>query len=381
MQKVQTTLEGERQENKKNPKKKKEEAEEPLDKRTVAARDVLLEQLVAVVEDQHGLHIGRGPDEDLLRYLADGALWLCEKQERARDKNVRIAAGRILTALVRLFHNPNIMPMITARVIYIISGNEWAGAWLAEVVASSHANTSIAGEVLSELSISLLAEAEKSRGKEVTPGAKNPCSFVIKLAELAPAVVLKNIAFLISVNNYDCYPLRSMFADVVGTLLTRKGGTEEGGDRASSDVPLVGLEMRLQLLEILESRILDKSTWTRCRVLHAWAQVSHGHGIPRDRWIGCFKLIIERMSDTSSNVRRTAMATLAGMIDEHPYGDLDIPKNEAWLNSVIVKINALKDAIGDREPTDDEKANLDKHSAARSALDNRLAFARVVEGS
>ena len=29
---------------------------------------------------------------------------------------VRIAAGRILTALVRLFHNPNIMPMITARV-------------------------------------------------------------------------------------------------------------------------------------------------------------------------------------------------------------------------------------------------------------------------
>ena len=67
------------------------QGEEPLDKKTVAARDVLLEQLVAVVEDQHGLHIGRGPDEDLLRYLADGALWLCEKQERARDKNVRPA--------------------------------------------------------------------------------------------------------------------------------------------------------------------------------------------------------------------------------------------------------------------------------------------------
>ena len=44
-------------------------------------------------------------------------------------------------------------------------------------------------------------------------------------------------------------------------------------------VPLVGLEMRLQLLEILESRILDKSTWTRCRVLHAWAQV-----LGRDVW-------------------------------------------------------------------------------------------------
>jgi condensin complex subunit 1 len=141
------------------------------------------------------------------------------------------------------------------------------------------------------------------------------------------------------------------------------------------------MEMRLQLLEILESRILDKSTWTRCRVLHAWAQVSHGHGIPRDRWIGCFKLIIERMSDTSSNVRRTAMATLAGMIDEHPYGDLDIPKNETWLNSVNFKITEFKEQIGDREPTDEEKAKLDKHTAARMALENRLDFARVVHGS
>merc|ERR1719247_3350050 len=48
LQKVQTTLEGERQESKKNPKKRKEDpAEEPLDKKTLAARDVLLEQLVA----------------------------------------------------------------------------------------------------------------------------------------------------------------------------------------------------------------------------------------------------------------------------------------------------------------------------------------------
>merc|ERR1719331_1816981 len=69
------------------------------------------------------------------------------------------------------------------------------------------------------------------------------------------------------------------------------------------------------------------------------------------------------------------------MIDEHPYGDLDIPKNEAWLNSVKAKIEEFTNQLGEREPTDDEKQNLDKHNAARIALENRLDFARVVHGS
>ena len=73
--------------------------------------------------------------------------------------------------------------------------------------------------------------------KQVVDGARNPPTFVVELTRRAPALMMRSITMLLPFHNYDAYPLRSMLAEIISTLLVAEKDVEVRCRRANSVLP------------------------------------------------------------------------------------------------------------------------------------------------
>ena len=83
---------------------------------------------------------------------------------------------------------------------------------------------------------------------------------------------------------------------------------EEGGQREETEMSRPTMEKsRGNLLDILEERSHDVSSYTRSAVLKAWISLSQGGSIPVERVIPVTVLAIDRLKDKTVMVRKQAL--------------------------------------------------------------------------
>lgn len=190
----------------------------------------------------------------------------------------------------------------------------------------------LADEILRELS-------NKEFNSNDTKGPKSVSAFVVKLSELAPRLVIKQMTMLAKQLDSESYALRCALIEVCGNLVADLSKQEERGDNYRSQLNA--------FFDVLEERFLDINPYCRCRTIQVYIKLCDlDQKFPKRRQKAA-ELAARSLEDKSSNVRRNAVKLLGTLIKTHPFSimhgsQLSLKEWNARLDAVDAELNALK---------------------------------------
>lgn len=204
------------------------------------------------------------------------------------------------------------------------------------ILAEQYDYPQLADEVVRELS-------NKEFNSNDTRGPKSVSTFIIKLSELAPRLVIKQMTLLAKQLDSESYTLRCGIIEVCGNLVADLSKQEERGENYKSQLNA--------FFDVLEERFLDINPYCRCRVIQVYVKLCGlEQKFPKRRQKAA-ELAARSLEDKSSNVRRNAVKLLGTLIQTHPFsvmhgGQLSYKDWDDRLQTVEAELNALKPPIG-----------------------------------
>ncbi|KDQ09126.1 hypothetical protein BOTBODRAFT_179302 [Botryobasidium botryosum FD-172 SS1] len=176
------------------------------------------------------------------------------------------------------------------------------------VLSKEFDHSQLAEEILREIS-------SKSFNGQDTKGPRSFSRFLIRLADLAPRLILKQFALLLAHLDSEAYPMRVALVEIIGVLVKEISSEEdevEGRDNRERKIN--------GLFELLLERFLDLSSYVRVKVLNTLGKLWDLRiKFPKQRQEATV-LVIAALEDKASSVRRYAIVLLTKMILTHPYG-------------------------------------------------------------
>ena len=215
--------------------------------------------------------------------------------------------GTIVAALMDLLHSYEHMATLCAELCSMVSQRQPNGV------------NRLAVELIREIGrLDTRGQASGDTGK--ASGIRFVAPFISELAALKPKLVLSNISHVLPHLNSEPYSLRSAIVVALGHIVEYISNTQqpsealypssvtnEDGVEESETSRNNQLKTRGALLDILEARSHDVSSYTRSAVLKVWIGVTQGGALPLDRVIPVTALAIDRLQDKTVVVRKQAM--------------------------------------------------------------------------
>ena len=205
--------------------------------------------------------------------------------------------GTILAALMDMMHSYEHMASICAELCCMVSETP---------------TNRLAIELVKEFGrLETHGQTEGNSGK--ASGIKNVAPFIWELALRRPRLVLANISHLLPHLDSEPYCLRSAIVTSLGHIVEHIGNCLRQLD--SQDIPMEDIESsrpnleksRGALLDILEERSHDVSSYTRSAVLKAWISLTQSGTLPVERVIPVTVMAIDRLQDKTVIVRKQSL--------------------------------------------------------------------------
>lgn len=190
----------------------------------------------------------------------------------------------------------------------------------------------LSDEIIRELS-------NKEFNSNDTKGPKSVSSFIVKLSELAPRLVIKQMTMLAKQLDSENYAVRCALIEICGNLVADLSKQEERGDNHKSQLNA--------FFDVLEERFLDINPYCRCRTIQVYIKICElEQKFPKRRQRAA-ELAARSLEDKSSNVRRNAVKLLGTLIKTHPFSlmhgsQLNFKEWNSRLEAVDAELNALK---------------------------------------
>ena len=176
-----------------------------------------------------------------------------------------------------------------------------------------------------------------------TRGPKSVSSFIIKLSELAPRLVIKQMTLLAKQLDSEAYTLRCAVIEVCGNLISDLSKQEERSENYKTQIN--------GFFDILEERFLDINPYCRCRNIQVYMKLCDlEQKFPKRRQTVA-ELAARSLEDKSSNVRRNAIKLLGKLVSTHPFsvmhgGQLSYKDWNSRLQAVEAELDSLKPPVG-----------------------------------
>eukprot|EP00980_Cylindrotheca_fusiformis_P021683 scaffold8529_cov137-Cylindrotheca_fusiformis.AAC.13 len=239
-----------------------------------------------------------------------------------------VLLGTILAALMDMLHSFEHMACICSELCCLVTTNQ------------------LAIELIRE--IGRLDTHSQDTGK--ASGIKFVAPFISELALCRPRLVLANISHLLPHLNSDPYYLRSAIVSALGSIVQHIGrslstllhedGTQGNGESIEMSSPNLE-KSRGALLDLLEERAHDVSSYTRSAVLKAWISLVQSGSIPVKRVVSVTAFAIDRLKDKTVMVRKQALQLLTTLLENNPFlGDLDPEPFRAKLSEMYDYVKA-----------------------------------------
>ena len=204
-----------------------------------------------------------------------------------------------------------------------------------------------------------------------TKGPKSVSSFIVRLSELVPRLVIKQMTLLAKQLDSEAYTLRCAVIEVCGNLIADLSKQEERSENHKTQIN--------SFFGILEERFLDINPYCRSRVLQVLQKVCELEQKFPKRRQEITELAARSLEDKSSNVRRNAIKLLAKLVSTHPFsamhgGQLALKDWTGRLQAVDAELDALK-------PPPDTPGLAEKKGGADETVDEALLDdATMMEG-
>ncbi|KAL8972411.1 MAG: hypothetical protein Q9183_000572 [Haloplaca sp. 2 TL-2023] len=257
---------------------------------------------------------------------------ILENEQRIKNTALRMHAFKVLCMGVK--HHGHAFGAQTS-IIQNLSYFEHLAEPMAEflqILAEQYDYPQLAEEILRDLS-------NKEFNSNDTRGPKSVSTFIVKLSELAPRLVIKQMTLLIRQLDSEAYILRCAVIEVCGNLISDLSKHEERGENYKTQIN--------GFFDILEERFLDTNPYSRCRDIQVYMKLCDlEQKFPKRRQTAA-QLAARSLEDKSSNVRRNAVKLLGRLVSTHPFsvmhgGQLSYSDWTQRLQAVQAELDALK---------------------------------------
>ncbi|KIP06713.1 hypothetical protein PHLGIDRAFT_106688 [Phlebiopsis gigantea 11061_1 CR5-6] len=176
------------------------------------------------------------------------------------------------------------------------------------ILSKEFDHTQLCDEVLREI-------AGKTFNAQDTKGPKGFSRFLVRLTELSPRLVLKQISLLLTHLDSESYPMRVALVEVIGHLIREIAVSADlNMDEQQSKKQLNGL------YDLLLERTLDVSVYVRTKVLSTLAKLCDlPVKFPKQR-LAITRAAVDCLEDKGASVRKTSVLLMVKLIVTHPYG-------------------------------------------------------------
>lgn len=259
-----------------------------------------------------------------------------ESEQRVKATTIRMHCFKVLCIAVKHHgHGYAAQINIIQNLTYFEHLSEPMAEFL-HILAETYDYPQLADEVLREIS-------NKEFNSNDTRGPKSVSSFIAKLSELAPRLVIKQMTMLAKQLDSESYTLRCALIEVCGNMVAYLSKQDERSENHKSQLNA--------FFDVLEERFLDINPYCRCRALQVYMRLCElAQKFPKRRQKAA-ELACRSLEDKSSNVRRNAIKLLGTLIKTHPFtvmhgAQLSRKEWQARLDKVDEELNALKPPPG-----------------------------------
>ncbi|KAF2147324.1 uncharacterized protein K452DRAFT_282328 [Aplosporella prunicola CBS 121167] len=259
---------------------------------------------------------------------------ILESEERCKSNAIRMHAFKVLCISVK--HHGHAFGAQTS-IIQNLSYFEHLSEPMAEylhILAEQYDYPQLTEEVLRELS-------NKEFNSNDLKGPKSVSTFITKISELAPRLVIKQMTLLAKLLESESYTLRCAIIEVCGNLIAMLS-KQDDSERSEQSEGQINV-----FFDVLEERFLDVNPYCRCRAIQVYVRLCDLEAKYPQRRQSAAELAARSLEDKSSNVRRNAIKLLGKLVTTHPFsvlhgGQLSFDDWNARLQKVDEEINALK---------------------------------------
>ncbi|CAH3036153.1 unnamed protein product [Pocillopora meandrina] len=145
-----------------------------------------------------------------------------------------------------------------------------------------------------------------------TSGTRAYADFLVELAGRVPSQIIPNISVLLCHLDGESYSMRNGILALMGEIVIKVLSKEDLDDAAK--------KLRDQLLDKMEDHIHDVNAYVRSKALHIWLELCKEKAIPLSRQPHLLELVINRLQDKSSIVRKNAIQLLKTFLICNPFG-------------------------------------------------------------
>ncbi|KAF4976484.1 hypothetical protein FZEAL_6850 [Fusarium zealandicum] len=259
-----------------------------------------------------------------------------ESEQRVKATTIRMHCFKVLCIAIKHHgHAYAAQINIIQNLTYFEHLSEPMAEFL-HILAETYDYPQLADEVLRELS-------NKEFNSNDTRGPKSVSSFIAKLSELAPRLVIKQMTMLAKQLDSESYTLRCALIEVCGNMVAHLSKQDERSENHKSQLNA--------FFDVLEERFLDINPYCRCRTLQVYMRLCElDQKFPKRRQKAA-ELACRSLEDKSSNVRRNAIKLIGTLIKTHPFtvmhgAQLSRKEWQARLDKVEEELNALKPPPG-----------------------------------
>ncbi|KAI1656023.1 condensin component [Daldinia decipiens] len=269
-----------------------------------------------------------------------------ESEQRVKNTAIKMYAFKVLCIAVKHHgHGYAAQISIVQNLTYFEHLSEPMAEFL-HILAEQYDYPQLADEILREIS-------NKEFNTNDTKGPKSVSSFIVKLSELIPRLVIKQMTMLAKQLDSESYTLRCSLIEVCGNMIAHLTTEEERSENHKSQLNA--------FFDVLEERFLDINPYCRCRAMQVYTRLCElEQKFPKRRQKAA-ELASRSLEDKSSHVRRNAIKLLGTLIKTHPFTVLHGAQlsRKDWqerLDKVDAQLDALKPPAG--EPgLGEDKAN------------------------
>lgn len=255
-----------------------------------------------------------------------------ESESRVKVTPTRMFCFKVLCIAVKHHgHAFGAQTSIVQNLTYFEHLSEPMAEFL-HILSEQYDYPQLAGETMREL-------ATKEFSPTDTKGPKSISTFIIKLSELEPRLVIKEMGLLGKFLDSEAYTLRCAVIEVCGNLLSDLSKQEERSENYKVQINA--------FFDTLEQRFLDTNPYCRCRAIQVYMKICDlEQKFPKRRQIAA-ELATQSLQDKSSNVRRNAIKLIGKLVATHPFsvmhgGQLAYKEWLERLEAVDAQLDALK---------------------------------------
>lgn len=299
---------------------------------------------------------GTSQDHDTLSSMVCRAAYRAlETEALGKDGNVRDATFDVIIAGIKY---QNQSKMAHSMLLQHLNYYEHLSEPVAELLAllnNREGESAVSEDIILEVSQMHFSNTDTKAPRAIA-------MFLVKLSQLAPKLVLKQMAVLRRLLESDSYSIRNGIVDSCSHIVMALSASTDEGEHYRSQIEGV--------LELVEERILDVSPYVRSRVLQLFSGVCDLQVRFNAHFQQTANMAAQCLNDKSGLVRGRAAKLLQKLVSNHPFSAMHGAQlnTKTWkdrLSGIEAEIKELEESMPAEgayldPPSDDEGESTDK---------------------